>query len=308
MTLTWWATQLAPSIPETEAVYQESIDRFTEATGIEVEVEVVPWADLYNRILTAVSSGTGPDVLSLGTTWTASLNDTGAFAEVEGENLDAMGGSDRFIPAVWDATVIPEVGQTAVPFMSAAYALIYNPVLFDEAGIAEPPASWEEFVEAGKKLTVDKDGDGTIDQWGFTFPAAAASGDTHFAFILSNQLGGNIVDAEGSPAINSPEVVEAVTVFTDLMATDKIMSPSDAEISLDADAVDRFINGDAAMTFNQRPYAQFRSRNFTDFAVASVPVVEGGENVQSMIAGTNISVFEDSPNKLEAFQFLGHLT
>ncbi len=159
-----------------------------------------------------------------------------------------------------------------------------------------------------KKLTVDKDGDGTPDQWGFTFPAAAGSGDTHFGFILANQLGGNIVDDDGNAAIDSSEVVEGVTLFTDLMGTDKIMSPSDAEITLDADAVDRFINGDAAMTFNQRPYAQFRSRDFTDFAVAGVPVVSGGEDVQSMIAGTNISVFEDSANKAEAFQLIGHLT
>lgn len=305
--LTWWATQLAPSIPDTEAVYKESIARFTEATGIEVEVEVVPWGDLYNKVLTAVSSGTGPDVLSLGTTWTASLNDTGAFAEVA-DNLEALGGSDKFVPAVWDATVMPDGSQTAVPFMSAAYALLYNPVLFEEAGITEPPSTWEEFIEVGKELTVDKNGDGTPDQWGFTFPAAAGSGDTHFGFILANQLGGNIVDDDGAAAVDSPEVVEAVTLFTDLMGAEGIMSPSDAEITLDADAVDKFINGDAAMTFNQRPYAQFRSRDFTDFAVSNVPVVEGGEDVQSMIAGTNISVFEDSKNKNEAFQFIGHLT
>jgi multiple sugar transport system substrate-binding protein len=308
VTLTWWATQHTSSVAETEAIFEPVIEAFTEETGIEVEMEVIPWADLYNRILTAISSGTGPDVLNIGTTWTASLHDTGALAEVSGDNLEWMGGSDRFIPSVWEAAQIPGEPQTAVPFLSNVYSLYYNTAIFEEAGIEAPPATWEEFLSVAEQLTQDTDGDGRTDQWGFTFPVAAATASSHMAFILGQQLGGEFVDDEGAVTIDSPEMVEAVEAYVDLMSEQQVMSPSDAELDLNADIVDQLINGQAAMFFQQAPIEQFRNRDFEDWAIAEMPVHEGGDPVMSMVAGTNITVFEDSLNKQQAFELVGWLT
>ena len=41
--------------------------------------------------------------------------------------------------------------------------------MFDAAGIPYPDDTWDwaKLVEVGKQLTLDKDGDGKTDQWGF---------------------------------------------------------------------------------------------------------------------------------------------
>lgn len=306
--ITWWATQQTATIGDSEAAYQEAIDRFTEETGIEVEFEVIPWADLYNRILTAVSSGTGPDVLNIGTTWTGSLHDTGALAPIEGDALDWLGGSERFVPAVYEAAQVPGETQDAVPFLSNVYSLYYNPALFEAAGIAEPPATWEEFVEVGQQLTVDTDGDGAIDQWGYSGAAANVQQNAHMAFILGQQHGGDFVDDEGAATLDSEGQVAGVEAYVGLMTDSQIMAPSNSEIDLGADAVDQFINGDAAMILQQNPIEQFTSRDFTDWAIAPTPVLSDGEDVESMIAGTNITVLVDSPNQEQAFEFVEHMT
>ena len=308
VTLTWWATQQAASVAESELAWAESVAAFTEETGIEVEIEVIPWADLYNRILTAVSSGTGPDVLSIGSTWVASLTASGGFEPVEGEYLDAIGGEEHFIPSTWEAAVVPDLGQVAVPYLSSAYSLYYNPALFEAGGIEEPPATWEEFVEVGQALTLDKDGDGQPDQWGISYPAAAVSVNAHLAFILGQQEGGSFVDSDGEATLASPAQVAGTQRLLDLMAEDGIMSPSDAELGATGEATDRFIDGEAAMLFSQNPLAQFEGRGFVDWAVAPMPVIEGGENVQSHIAGIDLVVSADSQHKAEAFQLVAHLT
>lgn len=307
-TLTWWTTQQTSSIDTSQAAWEAVAERYTEESGIEVEVEVIPWADLYNKILAAVSSGTAPDMINIGTTWTSSLQDTGAFLPVTGENLEALGGSERFVESAWTAARVPETDQVAIPVVSNVYALFYNPKMFETAGITEPPATWEEFVAAGKKLTLDKDGDGEIDQWGFTSPGAALTQNSHHSFALGQQEGGSFVDDEGNSTLSSPEQAAGIQRYVDLMATHKIWSPADAEVDAIADATDQFINGEAAMMFHQNPLTQFESRDFTDWKIAEFPVPEGGENVQSIVGGTNILVFEESGNAQAAFELAGHVT
>lgn len=55
------------------------LKQFQRQTGIKVNVQVIGWPDLLNRILAATTSGQGPDVVNIGNTWSASLQATGAF-------------------------------------------------------------------------------------------------------------------------------------------------------------------------------------------------------------------------------------
>ncbi|MEU0748046.1 extracellular solute-binding protein, partial [Streptomyces albogriseolus] len=89
--LTYWASNQGASIEADKKVLQPELDKFEKQTGIKVKLEVVPWSDLLNRILTATTSGQGPDVLNIGNTWSASLQATGVpgidWVEVVAENV-----------------------------------------------------------------------------------------------------------------------------------------------------------------------------------------------------------------------------
>ena len=77
-TLTYWASNQAPSPEIDKQVLRPELDKFERRTGFHVDLEVIPWADLLNRILAAAVSGRGPDVVNIGNTWSASLQATKA--------------------------------------------------------------------------------------------------------------------------------------------------------------------------------------------------------------------------------------
>ncbi|WP_416417928.1 ABC transporter substrate-binding protein [Paenarthrobacter aromaticivorans] len=311
-TITYWASDQGNSLDDTAAKLKPTLDRFTEKTGVKVQLEVISWTDLYNRILTAVTSGDGPDVLNIGNTWAVTLQETGAFEPVEGELLEAVGGKDRFLKTSWSTGGAEGKTPTSVPLYGLAYNMYYNTKLFKEAGIEKAPATWDEFVADAKKLTKDTNGDGKPDQWGFTAAGASVSANSHQAFVRGLQNGGTLFDGDGKPTFDSDPQVEGVKQFVDLMATDKVMSPSDAELSQGSQKVDNLINGKAAMMFDQSPLKNFAARDFKDWGVAPIPMMTAGatgdRGTQSHVAGINLSVFKNSDNKANAIKLAAFLT
>lgn len=311
-TITYWASNQAPTVEKDQEILKESIDRYTKETGIKVDLEVIPWSDLYNRILTAVSSGEGPDVLNIGNTWAVSLQSSGAFVPWEGDPLDAVGGQDRFVQSSFATGGAEGQAPTSIPLYGLAYSLYYNTAMFEAAGITTPPATWDEFVEDAKKLTIDTDGDGTIDQWGVTMAGSSISNNSHQAFVRGLQNDGALYDSDGKPDFGNDGVVTGVKEWVDLMAVDKVVSPSDAESVNGSDMAATFADGKAAMFFDQAPDANLAARDFTDYAAAPVPMESADSTgllgTQSHVAGINISVFENSDNKDAAIDFVKHLT
>ena len=199
-----------------------------------------------------------------------------------------------------------------MPIYGLSYSLYYNTAMFEAAGITTPPATWDEFVEDAKKLTIDTDGDGQIDQWGVTMAGSSITNNAHQAFVRGLQNGGSLYDDDGNPDFGNDGVVTGVKEWVDLMAVDKVVSPSDAESVNGSDMAATFAEGQAAMFFDQAPGDNLKSRNFTDYAAAPVPMetadATGLEGTQSHVAGINVSVFENSGNKEAAIDFVKHLT
>lgn len=311
-TITYWASNQGSSISMDEEVLGESIERFTEETGVEVELEVIPWPDLYNRILAAVSSGEGPDVLNIGNTWAVTLQASGAFEPFEGDALEAVGGQDRFVQTAWATGGAEGQAPTSVPLYGLAYSLYYNTALFAEEGITDPPATWDEFVETAQRLTKDTDGDGDIDQWGFALAGQRVSNNVHQAFIRGLQNGGELYTEDGQPDFANDGVVAGVKQWLDLMGEDGVVDPAHAETPEGSVLPFELIDGRAAMIFDQASGKTFESEGFEDFGVAPIPVnsadATGLESTQSHVAGINVSVFANSDAKEAALAFVGHLT
>src|SRR3954453_12516669 len=120
-TLTYWASNQGTSLEHDKQVLGPELKKFQDQTGIKVNVEVVPWTDLLNRILTATTSGKGPDVLNIGNTWSASLQATGAFLPFDDATMQQIGGKARFLTGSLSATGAPGQAPVAVPIYSLAY-------------------------------------------------------------------------------------------------------------------------------------------------------------------------------------------
>ncbi|MET7702582.1 sugar ABC transporter substrate-binding protein [Streptomyces sp. NPDC005485] len=305
-TLTYWASNQGATVEVDKKVLRPELDRFEKQTGIKVKLEVVPWSDLLNRILTATTSGQGPDVLNIGNTWSASLQATGALLPWDAKNFARIGGKDRFVDSALGSTGAQGQDPAAVPLYSMSYALYYNKKMFAAAGISKPPATWAELVADGKKLS--KDG-----KWGLGAEGSNPSENIHHAFVFAKQHGADFFTADGKPDFTGDGVVSAVKQYVDLMAKDRIIAPGNAEYAQNQSVSD-FAKGKNAMLLWQGASANLASQGMSQdaYGIAPVPVQSGtpgtGTNVNSMVAGINLAVFKNTDNLDGATKFVKFMT
>ncbi|MGW6356148.1 ABC transporter substrate-binding protein [Streptomyces sp. NPDC055092] len=305
-TLTYWASNQGPNVEADKKILQPELDKFEKQTGIKVKLEVVPWSDLLTRILTATTSGEGPDVLNIGNTWSSSLQATGALLPWDQKNFDKVGGKDRFVESALGSTGAPGKDPAAVPLYSMAYALYYNKAMFKEAGITEPPKTWDELTADGAKIS--KGG-----KWGLGAEGSNLSNNIHQVFVLAKQHGGDFFTADGKADFTNDAAVAAVKQYVDMMATNKIIAPGNAEYAKNQSLSD-FSKGKTAMVLWQAAATTFKSQGMQDdeWGVAPVPVQSGapgaGKATNSMVAGINLAVFKNTKNIDGSLKFVKFMT
>ncbi|MFE2985087.1 ABC transporter substrate-binding protein [Streptomyces sp. NPDC059262] len=305
-TLTYWASNQGPNVEADKKILQPELDKFEKQTGIKVKLEVIPWSDLLTRILTATTSGEGPDVLNIGNTWSSSLQATGALLPWDQKNFDKVGGKDRFVESALGSTGAQGKDPAAVPLYSMAYALYYNKAMFKEAGITEPPKTWDELTADGAKIS--KGG-----KWGLGAEGSNLSNNIHQVFVLAKQHGGDFFTADGKADFTNDAAVAAVKQYVDMMATNKIIAPGNAEYAKNQSLSD-FSKGKTAMVLWQAAATTFKSQGMQDdeWGVAPVPVQSGapgaGKATNSMVAGINLAVFKNTKNIDGSLKFVKFMT
>ena len=305
-TITYWASDQGSSIADDYTVLNPELQKFTHQTGIKVKLEVIGWPDLLNRVLAATTSGQGPDVVNIGNTWSASLQATGAFLPWTSQNFATIGGEDKFVASALGSTGAAGKPPTAVPLYSVAYALYYNKALFQQAVLAGPPPTSADLIADCKKLS-----HGGV--YGMAIEGGSIPENIHHAFIFAKQHGCNFFSPSGTPTFTLPGCVQGVQQFVNLMGTDKIASPGDAEYDQNQSVSD-FASGKAAMLMWQAAGANLKSHGMSpsQYGVAPVPVQSGGPgqgtNVDSMVAGINIAIYKNTHNLAAAEQFVKFMT
>ncbi len=304
-TLTYWASNQGTSLDNDKEVLGPQLAKFTQQTGIKVNLEVIGWNDLQTRIQTAITSGSGPDVLNIGNTWAASLQATGAFLPYDSAAMTAIGGKDKFVPTALATGGAPGKDVTSVPLYGLAYGLYYNKAMFAAAGV-NPPTTWEEMVAAAKKLTDPAKG-----TYGFALAAGSYTENVHFAFINGAQNGAEWFDKSGKPTFTSDGNVQGVLRYLDLMQKDKVVNPSNVQYDNGTKAVNDFATKKVAMILNQNNANSSIASNgmkSDEYGVVPFPAPAGGQKVASHVAGINLSIFKNTKNTAAALQFVKFMT
>jgi multiple sugar transport system substrate-binding protein len=282
--------------PEVE---QGVVAAFEEANpNINVELELVPFSDIFTKYKTLVVGGEAPDVISLNFDNTPQMAALGAL-----EPLDSHIESDGYDMSVYyDNTVnmynIDGV-QYALPGTFSDVVLFYNKTLFDEAGIAYPSDdwTWEDMVTAGEALTQDVDGDGVTDIFGY-----ALAWWPMYLFLN----GADVLTADGTAcALETPEAIEGLQKMVDLQGPGGI-APSRSDLAAQSDW-DMFIAGKLAM-FPIGPWAvQPFNDNISGFEydIANQPP---GTQRATFLFGNSYAMSASSENKDAAWEFLKFAT
>lgn len=119
------------------------------------------------KIVTAISGGTGPDITD------AFMTSVPNYAEENiARPLDDLIEADNLDMSVFNQSVLEKQQyngvQYALPINCNAYILYYNKDILEEAGYTELPKTMEELIEMGKELTIVENGE--ITQMGLILP------------------------------------------------------------------------------------------------------------------------------------------
>lgn len=116
--------------------------------GIRVNLQQLPWLSAHEKLLTAFAGESLPDVSPIGNTWIPEFAALDALEPLD-EEIAATTGFDvpDYFPGVWDSGVVD--GKTyAVPWYVETRLPFYRTDLLAKAGVATPPASWDEWRKA----------------------------------------------------------------------------------------------------------------------------------------------------------------
>ena len=126
-------------------------------------------------------------------------------------------------PAQYRALFAPDGRQFGLPKYHGALALYYNKDLFDQYQVAYPDGSWthEDYLDAMRLLTHDRNGDGKIDLWGSMMDVYWDRVQVHV-----NGWGGHFVDPR-NPKLSrmaDPEALAALEWLRARMWDDNVMA------------------------------------------------------------------------------------
>ncbi len=286
------------------AVTKNIEDMVSEFNTKNPSIKVTPvFAGDYTQTMTkvqaAAAGGTPADVTVLLATDVFTLKTQNAIVPLDdlvAKDKDGAAWLADFTPAFMGNSKLD--GKTwSVPFQRSTVVMYYNKDLFKAAGIANPPKTWDELVDAGKKLT--KDG-----VWGLEIPSDGNPSWVFSSFFIQN--GKNVVNEAGNEvSFNAPEVVEALTFIQALGKTHKIMPEG---VTAWANVPNDFINGKAAMIFHTTgSIGNIKSK--MDVAKIGVAALPGKKRQGSPTGGGNLYIMKTTPEKQEAaYKFVKFMT
>ncbi|UOQ86305.1 extracellular solute-binding protein [Gracilibacillus salinarum] len=269
---------------------KDFVPQYEEESGVNVDVQVIPWDNAHDKLLTAVASGEGPDVLQIGTTWVAEFAEAGTFLDLT-EYLDDYDNlaDDNFYESAIGTTKYKE--QTiGIPWYVDTRALFYRTDILADVGYPEGPSTWEEMIDASKQLAARGDGQYAID-----LPTT----DPQFPFILAWEQGWNYKIGNGADNFQSQGFKEAIELHH-LFYEEEFSQTGEGKEFFQA-----FSDGSKPM-FISGPWdiGTIKDRAPDIEGNWDVRLMPSAENNKSMMGGAHLSIFHNSEKVDKSLDFI----
>jgi len=303
--ITFWHSFVA----STRNALNELINDFKqEYPKININAQYVPTGDaLVQKLITAIQSNTAPDISWIHADFIDKLAGAKAIYHMrkfidgpEGFSEEEL--NDIFYPLIESATWRDTL--FALPMEATSLALFYNKDLFKKAGLNPdlPPKTWTELKEYTKKLTVDKDSDGKIDQYGFYVPVFPTSGPLNLWMILQWtpflwQAGGQLLTTDKiTVQFNSDPGVQALELWKILYDIQTFGNFSMShDLGFSSQSVAMILDG---------PWNLPRYRKIKNFTWAVAPLPKGPVRQATYLSGEYLVIFKQSAHPHQAWKFL----
>jgi multiple sugar transport system substrate-binding protein len=283
-----------------EASAWNAVARSFEADhpGIKVKVEVSDWDSYWEKLKVKMAGGSPPDVFAMDAPLYRDWQSRGVLLNLKPFIDKTPGLLDGVYPITLKAYATAD-GYYGLPRDFQTIVLYYNKDMFDAAKVAYPNDSWtwDDLRKTAAKLTLDKNGDGKTDQWGFW--AEAYDMEPLWGALVWS-FGGEVLDADaGKTLISSPEATAAFQFLSDMWLTDKSLPTS---LQLQQYGTDGFFAGISAMGVSGHWSVPDYAPQTFKWDIAPMPKGPAGRATSVNSAGFVIA--KDSKHPDEAWEFV----
>jgi multiple sugar transport system substrate-binding protein len=287
--------------PLQDQYYQDLTSRFMDETGITVEYSLLPFERLMDRQLTLVAAQSS-DVDIFGTHYAQ----IGRFADALTPLNDFVARDDvqagDYVEGSFDAFTV-NANLLAIPTTFDLRAFYYRTDLFAEAGIEQPPATRDELVEIARALNSPPD------LYGYLIVGKGDPALREFSDLLW-ESGGDFLENGLEPSLptwNSPEGVEALQWWYDLIHTHEIAPPGVPSYGWE-ELSQLWTSGQAAMSKQWGPGASQdpdQSTIIGNFSIAPLPCHRTCRTT-AVCHGRGINIY--SQQKDASWEFVKYVT
>jgi multiple sugar transport system substrate-binding protein len=180
-----------------------------EHPEIRVRVQQIPWSAAHEKLLTAFVGRSTPDLAQLGNTWIAEFVALRALESLDERIAESsvVDPGDGFA-GIWDTNRL-EGRVWGIPWYVDTRVLFYRSDLLAQAGVREPPQSWEQWRNAMARLKATMGPD--------RYPIFLPINEWNVPIILGLQAGAGLLDADQvRGAFRSSRFRDAFQFYVDL--------------------------------------------------------------------------------------------
>ncbi|BAZ43669.1 family 1 extracellular solute-binding protein [Chondrocystis sp. NIES-4102] len=302
--LEFWTMQLKPNFDQYFANLNATFE--TQNQGVKLRWVDVPWEAMENKIITAISAKTAPDVVNLNPKFASQLATRNAWLDLS-KVVDPQSQA-RYLPKIWQASTI-EVCQDnntncqeqvfGLPWYLTTSITIYNQQLLKQAGIERSPETYEELAQAAKTIK-EKTGKYAF----FITFVATDSGDVLESLV---KMGVDLVDESSKAAFNTPEGKAAFQYWVDLYQQ-KLLPP---EVLTQGHryGIELYQSGETALLSSGAEFIDGITNNAPTIAeVSGVAPQITGKTGKKSVAVMNLVIPRDSDRPQEAVKYALYVT
>ncbi|WP_075072826.1 ABC transporter substrate-binding protein [Longilinea arvoryzae] len=297
--------RFAHQFSDTEsAKLDEIIQKFeAENPDIKIEVERNNDSNFYDKLVTSILGEDAPDIARVEPVKAAQYISAGYAANLD--EFIAADLRDQFFPGTLEP-LVKDGSLYGVPQDVSTMVLYYRTDLFEAAGIATPPATWDELLADAQALTKDTNNDGNPEVYGIGLFGGWGAFEFYPWFWQAGGVMLNNDNGAVTPAFNSPEGVSALQFWVDLANKYKVMPVGTATYGED-EIKGPFVAGQIAM-FTSGPWTVASLKGNTEidgkWAIAPLPA---GKKSASVLGGMDLIVLDQSTHKEQAARFINYL-
>lgn len=287
---------------------KQVISRFTEKTGIQVNLDILPYPTLQEKQFTVMTQQSGAlDGVHVDCVWIGQYAGQGWISAVDDlvaeTDPDYIQLSD-FHPNVLSEQSMWEGKLYGLPFINAVHTLYYRTDIFDKHGL-QVPETWEELRETARLIT---EAESANDVYGVTMMAKRGVQllCTYVNFL--GAYGGNFYDENYVAILDQPEAIEALEFMKSL-----VPYANPGVLSQDYDeAAATFAGGKAAMNIQWQNAAPGfldpeKSQIVGKWNIALMPGVkqaDGSIRRSPTFGGWDFGIAADSKNREAVWELI----